>query len=610
MKRRYLAVAMLALSTLCALASAPEAFEKKGKYGIRDSESGKVILKPKYSHIGNFEDGIAIVTDNERKGIINSEGKELVKCKMNSIDKLSAEYVLLIDKDERYKIFSISKSKQIQLVNVTKGECNGTTLIQARAAGISMGMAMYDLGDIYLMINADKHLVLGEKALDKAFSAPQETMMSAYSRNLRENGCIALTTFVIFNSPTNQGNIDFFIYRNGREDGRYQLYAILGGEVVRMDAEFDSKECRFFDDNAVFDLYEDKLYLKTAKENIYYTNSDSLLYYRKNDRKSEGYQRIEIDEREGIYAQRDGYWRKIEPHRPNDRIILKSPIATRDIPFINLLDYTNDLVIIKNDEGKMGVASDGGEFLVECAYDSIKTVGNKLSLSLSGKAKIYDYTTKQFTGQEFDRVIESAGDYLLVEINGAQYIVASDGKKSVAFDEFRGRCGDGYYRVARNGKMGLLYGTDLFIPFKYKDIIDYKFAPIFVVKTFAGQLGAYNLKGKLVVTPGNYHSFGTCVNDHLIVRRGDMVGALNINTGKLVMAPCTCSAVCANNNSVVIGKELGLGKIKLIAYSDTGKILGTKTTSALKVGTTAGAMDFTWWLESVCPDFSFYEYGL
>lgn len=602
MKRGYLAFMMLTLGSICALASTPEPFEKNGKFGLRDSETGKVIVKPKYSAIGTVDNGIVIVTEKEYKGLISTEGKEIVKCRMTSIDKISDDYWLMVDKDERIKIYSKSKSKQIQLLDAVKGEDKGKTLIMATAGGIALGMPMYDLGKIAIMLNSDNRLIMGDASLDKAFSATNEKRISSYSDSPKETGFTKLTTFITFHASTTSGDTEFFIYRI---PGKYQLNAICGGEPVELDARYERAECIFNDGNAIFNMVSEKLYVK-ASEDIY-VGPDSLYHYRSSNIMSDGYDQITYYESD-VYAKKDGYWSLILIDKPHDKIFIKSPIPTEKCPFIKRIDYTN-LFIIKNDEGKMGVSSTEGEYLIECTYDSIMPLKGKLSLSLNGKAKIYDYNTKQFTNQEFDRVIDFYDSYILAEFNGAQHIVSQDGKKSVAFDKFRGKWSDSYFMVARNGKLGLLDGTDLIVPFNYKEIIDYKFAPIFIVRTFAGQLGAYNHKGKLAVTPGKYDSFGISVNDHLIVRRGDMVGVVNIKTGKLVVAPCNCVAVCANKNSVVIGKELGFGKIKLIAYSDAGKMLGTKITTALKVGTTSGAMAFSLWLNSICPDFAFYEYG-
>ena len=47
MKKSYLLFLMIAFGAVCSLASVPEPFEKKGKFGLIDAETGEVLVKPK-----------------------------------------------------------------------------------------------------------------------------------------------------------------------------------------------------------------------------------------------------------------------------------------------------------------------------------------------------------------------------------------------------------------------------------------------------------------------------------------------------------------------------------------------------------------------------------
>ena len=51
MKKSYLLFLMIAFGAVCSLASVPEPFEKKGKFGLQDAETGEVLVKPKYTSI-------------------------------------------------------------------------------------------------------------------------------------------------------------------------------------------------------------------------------------------------------------------------------------------------------------------------------------------------------------------------------------------------------------------------------------------------------------------------------------------------------------------------------------------------------------------------------
>ena len=56
----------------------------------------------------------------------------------------------------------------------------------------------------------------------------------------------------------------------------------------------------------------------------------------------------------------------------------------------------------------------------------------------------------------------------------------------------------------------------------------------------------------------------------------------------------------------IIGKELGNGKAKFIAYSDSGKILGSKVATRLALYSASHALDLLVWMGTVCPNHEDY----
>ena len=321
---------------------------------------------------------------------------------------------------------------------------------------------------------------------------------------------------------------------------------------------------------------------------------------------SEGYDQIR-ETLFGLFASRDGYWAKILVGKENDEIEIKCPISTKECPFVSPVSSTG-MFIIKNDEGKMGVISPEGDFVLECVSDSIKNVGSQLMVASNGKTRIYDYKTKEYLGVEFDKLTDEMRDYYIVEINGMQHVISKDGKeKSIPFDKVKSRIGDTFIVAVKGGKSGLFKGTKLVFPFKYENIEEYGFAPIIIGKTATGQQVACNFDGTIVAAQGVYSGFGLCVSNHLMVKKGKLWGIINVSTGKVVVAPCVCKAVCANDNSVIIEKDLGNGKAKLIAYSDSGKILGSRVASRMAMYSTSHALDLVVWMGTVCPYYKDYS---
>ena len=221
---------------------------------------------------------------------------------------------------------------------------------------------------------------------------------------------------------------------------------------------------------------------------------------------------------------------------------------------------------------------------------------------------MYDYKTKEYIGVEFDKLTDEMRDYYIVEINGMQHVISKDGKeKSIPFDKVKSRIGDTFIVAVKGGKSGLFKGTKLVFPFKYENIEEYGFAPIIIGKTATGQNVACNFDGTIVAAQGVYSGFGLCVSNHLMVKKGKLWGIINVSTGKVVVAPCVCKAVCANDNSVIIEKDLGNGKAKLIAYSDSGKILGSRVASRMAMYSTSHALDLVVWMGTVCPYYKDYS---
>src|SRR5438874_695528 len=55
-----------------------EAFEDSGKYGIKESSSGKIIVAAKYDEIYSYSEGLAMVNFGGKYGFIDKSGKEII----------------------------------------------------------------------------------------------------------------------------------------------------------------------------------------------------------------------------------------------------------------------------------------------------------------------------------------------------------------------------------------------------------------------------------------------------------------------------------------------------------------------------------------------------
>ena len=73
------------LLSLAVNAAEPKIFEKKGKYGLVDSNTGKVILKAKFDSIYPFNGDYALIKKKDSFGLVKKNGEIYLDCKYKNI---------------------------------------------------------------------------------------------------------------------------------------------------------------------------------------------------------------------------------------------------------------------------------------------------------------------------------------------------------------------------------------------------------------------------------------------------------------------------------------------------------------------------------------------
>lgn len=598
---RFLICAFVLFEAINVVAQTPETFEKKGKFGLRDAQSGKELVKPKYEAVNSVEDGTAIVTDKGLMGVINTSGKELVKCKMINIDRISPEYMLMNSKDDKYYIFSTTKQKNYQLVDVRAVVDDGKTLITAVTAGIVWGSPMYDLGDVTILLDNNKKMIAGKRSLDEAVNKPENKRLQEYA----EKGFQPIAMLKTFEMQDVDSK-SYVIFPNLKNE--LCMYLVKDEALIPEKATFDSNFCWFNNDWSVYDMHADKIYRCTGLNQELYKDSDNRWYYisKSGGVCSKGYDSMSIGYA-GISVKTGDYWSLIDfpENQTNERVVVTSPIPTHETPFVNIV-RKNKSWLLRNDAAKVGVIGIDGNMELECVYDSIDcNWTDRATLYKNHKMSLYSISKKSMITAEYDSILGTQGDYVCVMKSGKCYMLSiNDNKLSIPFDKYKGCIDSQYNIVEKNGAFGLMDGINVIIPFKYKEISSYNSAPIVIVKTASGSIGAYNYRGKLVAAPGVKTSFGFCVKNHLIVNRGNNISIVNVQTGKVVVPLSKGVPFCAGEKGVVVAIPVNDIKMKLVAYSDSGKVLGTKIVYSYL----SNAFEDIAWLNKMCPDNQFYPY--
>jgi len=82
------------------------------------------------------------------------------------------------------------------------------------------------------------------------------------------------------------------------------------------------------------------------------------------------------------------------------------------ISFDDYDSINNDRFIIKDFSGKYGIIKGNGDFIVNCIYDDIKVVENKLTFTINNKYGLMDFDGVIIIAPLYDKIIFDKGNYL------------------------------------------------------------------------------------------------------------------------------------------------------------------------------------------------------
>lgn len=159
--------------------------KQNGKWGYVD-KTGKMIIKPSFTHADGFENGYAYVWQGNKKGMIDTTGKYIIEAKYDDVIKLKensknfayalvdGKKLVFLDKDKKklaqindylnYSIYEIEKNIEIGMFTIEK---NGKVGVSNFDNKIILA-PKYDSVDIYKNTNMRVYLDNKEQILDKS----------------------------------------------------------------------------------------------------------------------------------------------------------------------------------------------------------------------------------------------------------------------------------------------------------------------------------------------------------------------------------------------------------------------------------------------------------
>lgn len=244
-------------------------------------------------------------------------------------------------------------------------------------------------------------------------------------------------------------------------------------------------------------------------------------------------------------------------------------------------------VLLEDLAGKKGVGDMSGKVFVPCLYDDIyvytmNTSIHYIQVTLNDKSGFLTIKGKKIFPCEYKRFFVNDNGYITVtDLNGKKGVFTNEGKQitPLTFDEAFAyeKVIDTFYYIENdtlNGRYSY-EGVEL-VPCKYKVVIDKFSDGVFLVVNANNKMGAYDIKGNLLISCSEFDKIQTSGKGLLTVMKDNKWGVYG--NGKLLI-PCQYDAAIYFENDVARVKKDGEMKLIKNPLKDGAQILVADNTS-------------------------------
>ena len=541
-----LALLLLGLASVSqALAASPGIFSKKGKYGLVDKVTEKVLLKAKYDTIFPFKGGkYALLRKNGKYGVVNQEGQLYLPCKYKKIlfppltSIIGNVYFWASEDGVFFSQHSATKYYTASWRNVFYGpdKCwygQSHTGMWMKLIGFDAVVPVYDMKDSgpeYVKLPDDYVLFNGsiysprpdrKKILEKVTAA--KTVRIAQRRFIKAAKGDAAVILIDLSSG------DIWEKSGTGLDGTYSSLSGTKNYALRVnDDNFYYVQSLVDGPSPIYVITHPEYNLKSLE-----TSSRTILPFRLSD--------IRIDKNAGTYNG-EALW----------KVTMKSqqPIFEPDIAeFVNEFGniYPNFIVVSQSSMGKSLFGNSGKELVhyslenVCTRYDFLiaKVDGEEIMLNMEGVSDLSQYdgfwhsTQGNLTVNDF---IVSKNGKVGLYVEGQGEVIPP------LYDGFRRQWGHIYAYV--DGKVGLYddYGNRIIAP-AYREIRvanAYTDPSFYLWKTMSGATMIMDNKGGVVIPAGTIDEASFLSGEEgkwcKVYKNGSM-GILNLQSRRIVI-PC------------------------------------------------------------------------
>ncbi len=530
---RKLICLLFIITGFAASAVNPVIFQKKDKFGLKDSETGKVIVKPKYDSISDFNEGYALVKKKNKVGLITATGEEYLPVKFSSI--LLPKYYETKGEDffwasidgVTYNIHSKAHYSSDGLTDVFLGP-------DSRWYAKNRSGRWVDIQDPKKIEYKPwgqrppevKKIESGHFIFDKKLFTNNNQIAIADVDSVEEREIFGVEYFVIVSAGVPVGLID-------KESEC--LWKRKGNEFVSTCYNIPYK----------YVMESDKIYklmpLKNGLFTMKHPDFDLYSLYGDGERLTPfKFKKIEVGELDGSIG-----------HMPVNLLTLESNsvehLSDEALPaikkylgkFLVINNVRNWRSILWNGEGKM-LSDDFENLHIQDGLITFIEDGKEIRTDYEGNKGLYEYDSfKSMDGKEYF----NNGDYLVTRGGKDGLYVKGVGELIPPLYDDIARI-KGHIFVYKDGLWGLYdnYGNIIFDT-KYKnfDIAGFVDGPIYYIVTHtSGQKSLVDTSGRTVLPPSNIDSFNFIIGEPgkwCKVYKNGKLGILDLSAKKVAI-PC------------------------------------------------------------------------
>lgn len=443
---------------------------EKGKWGYVD-ESGKWVIKPKYTNAHPFKYGVGCVEKDGRLGFVNEKGKELLKCRFEKDALVSKDYIFVKDANLNnvYYIYDLksNKKRDCQIKNKEKTS-EGAFIIEAEIKP--------------LLFSTEVEVEKAFFVVDKDGNVDKISCKRDRSCEYRQNGYFYFfTNGNVYTSSgkhvLNYGDKSFLLSKDGKD-----------GVIYGTRPESQEKEGYWYV------TYEDSVYAipEGMDENeisklLSYGNcivqnpKGGYIVFYNNKTQSETY---EVIKRNNEYCQyklyKDGKWDYLYGNMLVDADIKGSK---EDVDRLNAISYSSKrsslLFAVREDDGKFNLydSKEKKNLVTDC--DSMFNLADSITVFYKGGyAGLFNANQNKVVipANTYSSITKYAGSYW-VKKNGKEGMMTMNSLKLLIpciYDKLNVYYDDDYQYVfaKSNGKMGVLDREtgDVIVPCLYKSV--------------------------------------------------------------------------------------------------------------------------------------------